>query len=202
MKKALYFLLLALIAILGYLKWTTVRTGDKLTTSPSPAISVTPLLTPATTEKLSTETFTLEYPSTATLSSYTSPDSRTWAISYMGDVQRQSGRTQTELFDGYSVSLTLFEAVGDDVARSQAQSDRQTTVDCSSETEVTPLTTTKLSELDAWTFTGGCLGTSTNYYLTLPDKILRVSVMTAGSEPILSDYKKTVDQIISSLVVL
>ena len=202
MKKALYLLLVVLIALLGYLKWTAVRPGDMPIPSPSPASSVAPLPTTTPTEKLSTDTFTLEYPSTATLSSYTSPDSSTWAISYIGDVQRESGRTQTELFDGYSVSLTLFEAVGDDVARSQAQSDRQTTVDCSSATEVTPLTTTKLSELDAWTFTGGCLGTATNYYLTLKDKVLRISTMTVGSEPILSDYKKTVNQLLSSLTIL
>lgn len=202
MKKLLYLVLILIIFGLSYLKY---RGGSEVVApgvSPSPNLSSSPLPSPAWLT-LTTELFTLQYPPVATASEKaSSPDSRNWAVTYVGETQKASGRTQTELFDGYSVSVTAFEVVGTEPARTQAEADRQGTVECSSEDATSPIITTTIAGLSTLSFTGGCLGTATNYYFMSQSQLFRLSFMIAGDQSVLSEYQSTVSQILASFRLL
>ncbi len=201
MKNLLYLILITIIFALGYLKyWGAKQIELSPSPSPSPAITILPSPTPSWLT-FSTDFFTLTYPPEASASERPeNPDSRNWAVTYMGNTQRQSGRTQTELFDGYAVNLTIFEVVGDDPVGLQAESDRQATIDvCGEEGDVTSITSTLIAAQSALTYSGGCLGRSTNYYFPVDQQLFRLSVLVVGSQEDQVKYLSTVDKIITSL---
>lgn len=201
MKNLLYLILITIIFALGYLKyWGAKQTLLSPSPSPSPAITISPSPT-SSWLTFSTDLFTLTYPPEASASERPeNPDSKNWAVTYMGETQRQSGRTQTELFDGYALNLTAFEIVGDDPAQIQAESDRQATIDaCGLEGEVTPITSTSIASQTALTYSGGCLGRPTSYYFSLDQQLFRLSVLVVGSTEDRVQYLSTVDKIIASL---
>ena len=197
MKKGLYLVLICIALGLGYLKFQAARSPQPTVVS-SPSPSPTP--TPQTENTLETPYFTLTYPLEATVSSYTSPDSSTWAISYLGKSQRESGRTQTELFDGYNLSLTHFEVVGDNVRRTQAEADRTGIVDSCGQENVTVIRTSAFSNYEALTFYGGCLGEADYYYLQTESGLYRVTKMIVGPDEYIPEYEKSIDLILSKLM--
>lgn len=200
MKKLLYLTLILVICGLGYLKWQSYRAGDMSAPTPSPSpspVQTTPMMT---FKKLETPYFTLEYAPEATVSSYSSPDSETWAVSYMGEAQRKSGRTQTELWDGYSYSVTRFEvAEASGSARVQAQVDRNDTIDACGTDRVTDLREVTFGQRQALSFSGGCVSDATNYYLLEAGALYRISMSNIGDQTTEPLYADALDAITASL---
>ncbi len=202
MKKVLYLVLILIIAGLSYLKWQS--RGEvvvpEVTSSPTPS----PLPSAVSDSRLTTEYFTLNYPSVATSSPVSeSPDSTSWSIRYMGEKQVSSGRTQTELFDGYAITVTVFPTVvGDDPSTTQAESDRQGTIDGCGDSSVTKIRDVKLAGIDALSFSGGCLGEANHFYFMDQDHLYRITSMAVGEPEDAFTYQQTVDKILSSLKLL
>lgn len=198
MKKALYLFLIIVALGLGYLKFLSANTPFP---SPSPSLSPTasPTLPPPALQTLSTPYFELSYPAAATISSYTSPDSSTWAIVYMGNTQKESGRTQTELFDGYNISLTYFEVVGENLRVTQAEADRQGIIDACGEESLTSLKNITLGKYEAISFYGGCLGEAYHYYIETETGLYRITKMIVGPEENTPEYTSITSQILDKL---
>lgn len=198
MKRSLYLILILIITGLIYLRFLS---SDRLVPPPPPSPTPSIVASPSPPVRtLTTLYFTLEYPTTATASSPSeSPDGQTWSVSYLGDTQRASGRTQTELFDGYAVTLTRFETAGDDLAATQATADRQGIVDACGPENVTEIKPTIIAGHEALSFFGGCLGEATYYSFLAQDTLYRVTVMVVGPDSATPAYQATVDQMLASL---
>lgn len=201
MKKALYIILICIALGLIYIRLRYSNPGEVVNSS-SPLPSSTPTSNIPKVELggiLNNEYFSLNYPEVATTSTSTTPDAREWVISYMGEEQKKSGRTQTELWDGYTVAITRFEAIGDNPDRVQAEADRQGIVDACSAENATTITTATLGEYPALTFFGGCLGEADYYYLKVADTLYRLTVMVVGSDDYKPGYQTTVTTLLDTL---
>lgn len=199
MKKLLYITLTIIALALLYVRLRYSSPNSTVSPSPTAVTSPTPSPTPTLSATLDNNYFTLSYAPEATVSTHTAPDSREWVISYMGEEQLGSGRTQTELWDGYSVVITRFEVTGDDPAQVQADVDRQGIIDACGQENVTEIKTTTLSAHPALTYVGGCLGSAEYYYLMIADTLYRVTVMTTGSEKYLPTYQDATQAMLASL---
>lgn len=197
MKKALYVILICIALGLIYVRFR-YSSPSEVVSSSSPVPSSTPISKAQPGKILSNEYFSLNYPEVATTSTSTTPDAREWVISYMGEEQKKSGRTQTELW-GYAVAITRFEAIGDNPDRVQAEADRQGIVDACSAEDATTITTGMLGEYSALTFFGGCLGEADYYYLKVADTLYRLTVMVVGSDDYKPGYQTTVSALLDTL---
>lgn len=200
MKKTLYLSLILVAALLVYLRFGYGNQTFSPSSTVSPIPSPSPTSSPTLSAKLDNAYFSLDYDASATTSARTAPDSREWVVSYMGQKQRESGRTQTELWDGYMVSIMRFETNGEsDGAMTQATLDRQSTIDACSEENVTPIIEGKVGVYEVITYYGGCLGSADHYYLMLGDILYRISALTTGDASDLSLYRDTVTTMLNSL---
>jgi hypothetical protein len=199
MKKLVYLILIMIIVGLAYLKWQAAKLGEP-GASPSPSPSPAQAVPMMSFKKLETPYFTLEYSPDATSSSSSNPDATTWAISYMGAAQRASGRTQTELWDGYSYSVTRFEVTeASGSARVQAQADHQGIVDGCGAERATTIKPAELGPYATISFSGGCLGEAVNHYFTVGDALYRISLSNLGDQNTETVYQQALDQITASL---
>lgn len=199
MKKTLYLVLILIIIGLSYLKWQGSQQVSETAASPSP--STTPIMPVSGGLMLDSEYFTLEYPAVATLSPISeSPDSTSWTVRYMGEAQVKSGRTQTELFDGYAVTVTVFPSVvGDDPRGTQAQSDREGTISGCGESSVTTIRDTEIAGKKTQTFAGGCIGEANHFYFMDDEILYRIVTMAVGTPEDVFTYQQTVDKMLTSL---
>ncbi len=202
MKKLLYLVLILIIFGLGYLKWQSWQSPviPVVTSSPTP----TPAPVVSDDQTLETTYFSLSYPKVATSSPVSeSPDSTSWTIRYMGQKQVESGRTQTELFDGYAITFTVFPSVvGDDPALTQAESDRDGSRNGCTDSSVAPIRETELAGKKAYTFTGGCIADSTSFYFIAGDSLYRISTMAVGEPGVVTIYQQAIDKIITSFKII
>lgn len=197
MKKTLYVVLILIALGLLYVRvrysTTTPISSTASVTSPSPVASIAPA-TPVLSEEIDNAYFTLSYPSVATYSARTAPDSREWVISYRADKDRPQGAIN----DGYLVSVMRFETNGDDSDRLQAEADqRDAQESCAKETD-TEIKEGKLGPLAALTFTNAC-DSSVNYYVLLGDILYRTSVLTVGGDAERAEYQTVTNAILNSL---
>lgn len=204
MKKLLYLVLTLIALLLLYLRFSYAGNSQKLpstnpSTSPVSSVAPQPKMQVNLTEKLDNAYFTLSYDKEATTSTSRSPDSQEWVISYMGEEQKKSGRTQTELWDGYMLSITRFETVGEDPDQKQAEVDRRGIIDGCGEDKSTPIKAGKLGEYDTLTFYGGCLGEADYHYIMLADTLYRLTVMTLGSDELKPKYERVIGATLDSL---
>ncbi|MBP9669961.1 hypothetical protein KBD75_01020 [Candidatus Woesebacteria bacterium] len=202
MKKILYLVLILIIAAISYLKWQ--NRGESVATTPAASPSPTATAQASDNQVLTTDYFSLTYPKVATSSPVSeSPDSTSWSIRYMGEKQASSGRTQTELFDGYAITVTVFPTVvGDEPANTQAESDRQGTIDGCGESSVTKIKNDEVAGNQAISFTGGCIGEATNFYFMDKEILFRISTMAVGEPEDVFTYQQTVDQALASVKLL
>lgn len=199
MKKVFYLILIAIILGLSYLKWQANNEQFVASPSPTPSPSASPIK--SSTNKLETLYFELDYPLDASSSTLSEgPDSQSWRISFMGDTQKNSGRTQTELFDGYIITVTRFEAIGEQVDLDQANADRQGIIDACGEDNVTKIESSKLGTYDTVSYYGGCLGESTQHYLISGGSLYRISEMVVGPQSSIQKYEEQSKAILDSLI--
>lgn len=195
----IFFLVLIAIAI-GYVKYKyggSSKVDAPLLSSPMPSSSIVP--GEEAWKTLENEYFSLSYPKDASVSGKEEgPDSVTWRVYRIGDKQLNSGRVQTELFDGYALGITRFITVGDDAARIQANSDRLSIVNGCGEENATDIKEIKLGNTTALTFNGGCIGQAIYYYLNEGDALYRVTSLIAGEEEDVKTYASVVGKILES----
>lgn len=202
MKKTLYIILTLIALGLLYVRVRYSAPSGESLSSPTPTTtSASPSTEPrvALSKTLNNDYFGLSYPEVATTSTSTAPDSQEWAITYMGEEQVKSGLTQTELWDGYAISITRFEATGDNPDRVQAEADRQGTIDACGVENVTEIKNGKVGSYAALTYFGGCLGEADQYYLMIADTLYRVTVMVVGSDNYKTGYQTTTSAILETL---
>ncbi len=197
MKKALYIVLILIALGLLYVRLryssTTPLSSPTSEASPSPIASIVPAA-PVLSEKLDNAYFTLSYPSSATYSSRTAPDSREWVISY----RAEGDRSQGAINDGYLVSIMRFETNGGDSDRLQAEADLDKALDtCSKETSM-EIKDGKLGSLAALTFSDTC-SSSVNYYVLMGDILYRANVLTVGADAAKAEYQVVTNAILNSL---
>ena len=198
MKKALYIFLIIIALALTYLKFNY---GGEVSPAPSPIPSPVVVASPIPmVRSFTTDYFTLEYPVEASAAAESEGiDFHSWRIYFMGDKQRASGRTQTELFDGYAVSLTRFEGVGEELERTQAEADQQGIIDACGKENVTDIVSKKYLARQILTFFGGCLGEADYYYFVERDHLYRITSMVVGEDLDKEKYQVTVERILTSL---
>lgn len=203
MKKLLYLVLILIIFGLSYLKWQAWSnpepTQPVATTTPAPKLNMS-----QDSDRLATQYFTLDYPVVASASPVSeSPDSLTWTIRFVGETQLKNGRTQSELSDGYAITVTRFpEVVGDDPARNQAESDRQGTINGCGESSVTKIRDEQVAGKNAHAFTGGCVGEATSLYFMDKTSLYRITTMVAGTPEDVFNYQQIVDKSLSTFNLL
>lgn len=138
--------------------------------------------------------FTFRYPSEANLND----DSNNYmSISFMGQKQKDSGRTQTELFDGYSFNVVDLTDEGDfeDLNEfAQSRIDQLKEV-CS---EVSDPSMAMVNENKYVSVDTVCLGDFTNYYFENNGNYLEVGMLATGDEEDLPEYEKIVEKIFST----
>lgn len=203
MKKLLYLVLSLIALALIYLRLNYGEASQQLPvaspTSPTNSATKEPSPRIDLSQKLDNDYFTLAYDKSATTSSSRSPDSQEWVISYMGEDQKKSGRTQTELWDGYALAITRFETVGEEPDQKQAEADRSGIIDACGEENSTPIKSGKIGQYDTITFYGGCLGEGDYHYLMMADTLYRLTIMTLGSDQLKPQYQAVVGAMLSSL---
>jgi hypothetical protein len=196
-------LLVLAILLLAWLRFGYVpsQSPAPLQESPSPS----PKATTSSTQGWNTfETpfFTLSHPVEASTSATAGgPDSLSWSVVYLGDSQLEAEDLgPTELFDGFAVGIDQFTTVAELAALSQAESDRQATVDACGEDSATLVEETFFQSYLAYRYTGGCLGEATITYVQLGQYLYRISNMVVAPTLELEKiYNSSTDQITSSI---
>lgn len=123
-------------------------------------------------------------------------------VFYMGQKQIDSGRTQTELFDGYSFRTGIIDAKSDMTLEQVAKNERDNAREnCQSEKgQVSQL---KSIVIDGYVgfqyFARECYIDYTETIVSFEDKIYRISQSYVGDTKDQEKYKEITDQILSSL---
>jgi hypothetical protein len=203
MKKALYLVLILIIIGLSYLKWQARQNPLPTESIPSPTPVVNDNVT-GRNAQLITPYFSLDYPSVASSSPVSeAPDSLTWTVRYIGATQIESSRTQSELSDGYIVTISRFpEVVGDDPSLTQAESDREGTVNQCGDSSVTKIREEQIAGKSAHAFTGGCIAEATSYYFMDEEVLYRVTTIAVAAPEVIFDYNQAISKILSTFKLL
>ncbi|MFC1790233.1 hypothetical protein ACFLZP_01975 [Patescibacteria group bacterium] len=118
------------------------------------------------------------------------------AASFMGEKQRATGRTQTELFDGYAFNVVnVTEGGYGDLDDFFIQKVNQLKDVCSS---ISNPRETTVSGRRAITHKLNCLGDYDAYYVKNGDEYFEISLLHVGDEADLPTYTKTVNKIFST----
>lgn len=137
--------------------------------------------------------FEFKYPSEARLSDQSEGYV---AVSYMGEKQKASGRTQTELFDGYSFNVADVTGEGyqnlDDFYNHKVDQLKDV---C---TEIGDPKETTISGRRAITQKLSCLGDYDSYYVLDGDTYFDISLLYVGDKEDLPVYIETVNKIFST----
>ncbi len=120
-------------------------------------------------------------------------------VVYMGPEQMNSGRTQTELFDGYSfrmgnVSLAPYATLEELVTTERKNAQEH----CQEGGVVSDITPTKVAGQDAFRYVAtGCYIDYTETFVGFKDRYYRISQSYVGTMQ--ESYKGITDQILSSV---
>lgn len=118
------------------------------------------------------------------------------AVSFMGEKQKASGRTQTELFDGYAFNIADVTAGGyGDLDDFYAQKVIQLKEVC---TEIDNPKETTISGKRAITQRLSCMNDYNSYYVLVNDRYFEISLFQVGEAEDLPVYTETVNKVFSS----
>jgi len=191
------FLLLALAVGYALFKSYSGTNNNKITDEPdSKEEIVTPtadLLSDWKVYKSQKYNYRFKYPQESKLSNQTE---EYVAVSYMGEKQKASGRTQTELFDGYAFNVANVTEFGyGDLDDFFIQKVNQLKEVCS---EIGNPRETTISGRRAITHKLSCLGDYDTYYVMNDDQYFEISLLHVGDEEDLPKYTETVNRIFST----
>lgn len=121
---------------------------------------------------------------------------------YMGEKQKTSGRTQTELFDGYMFIVTKIDSSGQKSAKQAAEEAYKSTkqncgnYDNSSISEISVIT---INGQIAYQYeVSNCYTDYKNTFIANGDSVYNITQSYTGEEPEYFEYKKITDQILST----
>ncbi len=131
------------------------------------------------------EFFSLKYPKNARLEE----DKENNGVQIT--LARESQKENTELFDGYSFSISLLK---ENLTPKQiAQKEQKQSLEVCEETS--SVTEYKSENIEGYQYTASCQGTSQNIYIQKGNLKVRISLFWSGKE----EYQKEVEEILSSL---
>ncbi|PIR43671.1 hypothetical protein COV24_01280 [candidate division WWE3 bacterium CG10_big_fil_rev_8_21_14_0_10_32_10] len=143
--------------------------------------------------------FSFNYPNTSVLSSSSNEYE---SVVYMGDYQKSTGRTQTELFDGYKFSVAIQdinEKTLEEYAGEIYDQDKSSTYNqgCA----FSDLSNVTYGGVSSLTFSATCEGQNSRTYIALSnDSLYVINGFAVGSDPILDGYKNEINGILSTFI--
>jgi len=197
-------LIVAIVSITGYFAYRTFSTKQvsdepqQTQDQPTPTTPITP--TEKSDETATWKTYIspkynyqFKYPPEAKLNI---SSEQYVGVSYMGEKQRASGRTQTELADGYAFNVVTATGEGyADLDDFYIQRVNQLTEVC---TSIGDPQETTISGKRAITHELNCLGDYDTYYVKNGDLYFEISLLHIGDAEDLPDYTETVNKILST----
>ncbi len=189
--------------ITGLIIVRTKNTNQVTTVSPiqTSIITASPNPTQQTSEELKSISnlgITMQYPAEAKAEARTEET----VIFYMGQKQIASGRTQTELFDGYSLRIGLIKPEVGKTLEQTAKVERDNAVtNCQSEKgEVSPLTASTIDRVSAFMYSAkNCYVDYTETITINKDKVYRISQSYVGDTEDQLKYKENTDKMRESI---
>ena len=160
--------------------------------------NTTPPSLPMDWETFSTSGISLTHPSEA----ITEVENDGLLVRFMGQKQIDSGRTQTELFDGYILRVETILAEPADTLDTLSETERTNAeTNCQSETgNVTQLQSVDIDSQNAFQFTAtGCYIDYTTTIAEVNDKFYRISQSYVGTPEDQEMYHTITDQMVDSL---
>ncbi len=131
------------------------------------------------------EFFSLKYPKKAKLEE--DKENNSARIIFLGESQKEN----TELYDGYSFSISLLK---ENLTPKQiAQKEQKQSLEVCKETS--SVTEYKSDKIEGYQYTASCQGNSQNIYIQRGNLKVRISLFWSGKE----EYQKDVEEILSSL---
>jgi hypothetical protein len=120
-------------------------------------------------------------------------------ISFIGQEQTASGRIESELFDGYSISARVVSNIKTDTLDKVANEFLKANIGaCPTEPSSSAVTDSQVGNIQAKSFTIlNCGGDSTNYYVTNNDSIFELAQSYTNE-----DFKLKVDEITATFKLL
>ncbi|MFZ2202780.1 MAG: hypothetical protein WAV56_05320 [Microgenomates group bacterium] len=200
----LFLLTLAATGLLAYQNWLLKKQIAALQIPiPTPTVAPIPTTDPTVNWKTYTNTdygFQFRYPPEARLETLGSSPNEQYKIIYMGKKQIASGRTQTDLSDGY----IFYVSVRDDVSRSTVETISQQTYagakeNCYEQSTISNITSTLINDKPAKTYNVlNCLGDYTEIFVSNGKKIFEITQIYVGEPVDRENYKSITIQILST----
>lgn len=146
--------------------------------------------------------YSLMYPPTFTISDAEENGAKGITLLMHGETQKNSGRTQTELFDGVIVRVLLFADMGQQSLLDYASGEYQTaksSLDPNSDDYFTDLTKTKIAGNETYMYDVHGYSDAKVYYLNVGGNVLKIIVIYAGSDTDVPGYLTLANEILSTL---
>ena len=121
-------------------------------------------------------------------------------FTYLGPTQIDSGRTETEVFDGYQFVVTKVETNTTLTAQEKASQDRTNSqTNCPENSTISNVFPTQISGLTAYQYSAtGCFSDYTTSYVVNNDNLYSITQSHAGEPPKDQEYKEITVQILST----
>lgn len=189
------FLVASALAVYFYFFPRTTPTA--LTdSSPTPASSATASADPTADWQTYTDQgmgYSVKYPMEANLNLY---EKKYFRVSYMGHKQIESGRTETSLFDGYSVTIV---PTTDGNSLDEIYTKRVESFDNACDpTQMGQSSKITISGYQAIKYSASCLGDYTTYIINHNNSFVDITLMTTGDGEDLPKYLAVTNQILST----
>lgn len=147
------------------------------------------------------EGYSLQYPSTFTISDTEENGAKGITLLMHGETQKNSGRTQTELFDGVVIKTLLITKTDNQPLSDYANNEYQTaksSLDPNSNDYFTDLTKTTIAGKEAYMYDIHGYSDAKIYYMSVGENVLKIIVIYAGSDTDVPGYLSLADQILST----
>lgn len=192
--------LLVFLIITGLISWVyfqlrnNEQESNQVQPTPSPTLDQT-----SGWKSLSNSNYSLKYPNEAKGEVRENES----VVSFMGQKQIDSGRTQTELFDGYS--FRVGEIVNDsklsleELSKNERENAQSNCLNMDSG-QVSQLEKVSINGQVGYQYSAvGCYTDYTETIISFKDKMYRISQLYVGNEADQRNYKETTNRILSTL---
>ena len=130
-----------------------------------------------------------------------SKNESTVKLSYMGQKQIDSGRTQTELWDGYIFTIRRTSLSTNTTPQKHVETLRENTInDCPTDSKtVSEIRQVTLNNISGMEYSAQCMSDFTITVIQNDNLIYEITQLYMGEEPELSNYKQITSNILKSL---
>lgn len=142
-------------------------------------------------KKYEQQDFSFEYPSDLEVKEEEDKRSKTIKISYLGPSQEEN----TELYDGYSFSITELKGKKQSPLSSAKEARKNSLEVCENKEDISEIEEIEIGKIKAYKYESKCLDNTTIIFLEKQDKLYEISTTWSGEEK----YKTIIDKITTSL---